>query len=371
MYTVHFESHRPNSGTLMRHYIFEGFEVTGGDEICIRIYGADITIRDTLVHHCSDHGILGTDNDSGNITLEYVEIHSTGGHPPGENLKHPIYIATDSTRYPDATLRISHCYLHHNNGGEGIKSRSRRNEIYYNWVQGAPGSVNYYQMSLYGPEDPVVPGIREDGDVVGNVFVASTFGSNVRLGSDGHSNSEGRYRFVNNTFVSFASSPRDFIRVFETIESIELVNNVFYSLNGTPSLVNLSDAAWTHGETITGGNNWIGQNVRDIAPALTSSVRGTSPGLQNMVSYLTFDPRPLQSSSVINQGTIQTLGSNSYPIPSPLLFPVELPPIRFSADFQAHTAIPRVTSGTLPDIGAFELGGLTDQVPPSAPTNFR
>jgi hypothetical protein len=339
-----------------RYVLFEGFDITNGSDACVWINAADVTMRDTVVHDCPKHGILGTDYDTGNITLEFVEVYHAGSQPVGENLKHPIYIATDSEQYPNATLRIAYCYLHDNNAGEGIKSRSRRNEIYYNWLQAAPGTNNFYQMVLYGPEEPVAPGIREDGDVVGNVFIGvagSGVASSVRLGSDGHSYSEGRYRFLNNTFVTFHTAPRDFLRVFGDIESIELINNVFYSVNNVQGLVNLTDAGWTQGEVISGRNNWFSNTVGGIPASLSGTLRGTHPGFAQFATVGTFDPRLVSNSVLINQGSSSTTGSNSFPVPNPLVLPQFLPPLRLSTEFTTLMPTPRASMGAL-DIGAFE-----------------
>jgi hypothetical protein len=46
-------------------------------------------------------------------------------------------MATDQTAYPGAVFRMQHSYVHDANGGNNVKSRAERNEIYYNWI-GAP-----------------------------------------------------------------------------------------------------------------------------------------------------------------------------------------------------------------------------------------
>src|SRR5688572_15524229 len=70
------------------HYVLEGFDVTGGTSRCIYHHAHGITVRDTVVHHCPAHGILGADTGSGSLTLEYVEVHNSGAG----DTKHPIYI---------------------------------------------------------------------------------------------------------------------------------------------------------------------------------------------------------------------------------------------------------------------------------------
>src|SRR5688572_16396342 len=60
------------------HYIFEGFEVTGGTSRCVYHHAHDITVRDTVIHDCPSHGLLGADSGSGSLTLEYSEVYRTG-----------------------------------------------------------------------------------------------------------------------------------------------------------------------------------------------------------------------------------------------------------------------------------------------------
>lgn len=77
--------------------MFEGFEVSGmGDSTtgtfrCIYHHAHDIVIRDSVIHDCPRHGILGADNDSGSLLVEYTEVRNAGSN--GGN--HAIYMATD------------------------------------------------------------------------------------------------------------------------------------------------------------------------------------------------------------------------------------------------------------------------------------
>ncbi len=115
------------------HYIIEGLDVTGGARRCVFHHGNDVTIRDTVVHDCPAHGILGADDDSGSLLLEYVEVYRCGD---GTHY-HQINMATDEQAFPGSVFRMQHCYVHDANGGNGVKSRAVRNEIYYNWNEGS------------------------------------------------------------------------------------------------------------------------------------------------------------------------------------------------------------------------------------------
>ena len=102
---------------------------------------------------------------------------------------------------------MQHSYVHDANGGNNVKSRAERNEIYFNWVEDAL----YHELELIGP-DPAggsgVAGVREDSDVVGNVLVKEDTFSVVRFGGDGTGETNGRYRFAFNTVVTQPGAAR-------------------------------------------------------------------------------------------------------------------------------------------------------------------
>ena len=147
------------------HVVVEGFELTAGTFRCFYHHGDDITLRDSVIHDCPRHGLLGADTDSGSLLMEYVEVFKCGGGTQD----HQVYMATDEMTHPGAVFRMQYCFLHDGNGGNNVKSRAERNEIYYNWIEGAL----YHELELIGP-DPAggAPEIlkREDSDVVGNVL---------------------------------------------------------------------------------------------------------------------------------------------------------------------------------------------------------
>src|SRR5688572_17476563 len=126
------------------HYVFEGFDVTGGSSRCVYHHAHDITIRDSVIHDCPSHGILGADSGSGSLTLEYSEVYRSGSG----DTRHPIYMATDQAAYPGAVFRMQYCYVHDGNGGNNVKSRAERNEIYFNWIE----SAYYHELELIGPD---------------------------------------------------------------------------------------------------------------------------------------------------------------------------------------------------------------------------
>jgi hypothetical protein len=324
------------------HYLFEGFEATGsGENHRVLYHHADnITIRDTLVRDCPRNGILGADEDSGSLLLDRVEVRNCGNG----QFEHGIYMATG---LPGAVFRMQHSFIHNIKGGNAVKSRANRNEIYYNWIEGG----FYHELELIGPDDGsggTRESPREDSDIVGNVLVKrSDFPSLVRVGGDGTGQSWGRYRFVNNTFV-VGHANASVIRAFHGLESIELHNNVFASAVGEPfNLIRTVEAEWRNGRAISGTNNWI-QGGSTIPPELSATLQGADPGFVDLAAL---DLRPASTSTLIESGNPAPPVWASHPFPDPLWPPAAHPPTRTVAD----SVLPRFAVGPI-DIGAYEFG---------------
>jgi hypothetical protein len=49
------------------HYVFESLDITGGSFRCFYHHAHDVTLRDSVVHDCPAHGVLGADSDSGSL----------------------------------------------------------------------------------------------------------------------------------------------------------------------------------------------------------------------------------------------------------------------------------------------------------------
>ncbi|MBC8163943.1 MAG: hypothetical protein H7Z42_22265 [Roseiflexaceae bacterium] len=327
------------------HYVFEGFEATGnGGNGKVLYHHADaITIRDTLVRDCPNHGILGADEDSGSLTLDRVEVRNCGN---GEQ-KHSIYIATDK---PSAIFRMQFSYVHSAKGGNAVKSRAQRNEIYYNWLEDS----RYHELELLGPDDGTggaKDAPRRDADVVGNVFVKrqgrnSNGDSLLRIGGDGTGQTWGRYRFVNNTFVTGTRIP--VIWAFTGIESVEFHNNVFVNVGGGGlPILNAQEADWRDGRVVTGSKNWV-QRGSDIPAEFTGTVLGDTPGFVNLSA---FDLRPSSAASpLVDVGANTPASPAGHEFPNPLALPLQHPP-----QARIDVATLRPVNGPI-DIGAYEFG---------------
>jgi hypothetical protein len=334
---------------LSDHYVFESFDVTGGSFRGIYHHAHDITIRDTVVHHCPAHGILGADTDSGSLTLEYVEIHHCGNGTG----QHPLYMATDEFAHPGSVFRMQYCYLHDQNGGNNIKSRAERNEIYYNWVSGGfYGEIELIGPDPHGNKKVNTDTAREDSDVVGNVFqhIATQGTRMARVGSDGTGETKGRYRFVNNTFILRQGQVSPAVEIFEGIDSLEMHNNVFFRVGGAPidKMVLETRVRWVAGQVSTGSNNWIPTGSALVPTAWTGTITGTNPGFTNITTY---DVRPISTSPLVNAGNPAPASPAGHPFISPLFPPAFHPPLHTA--LAVGTASPRPVYGAI-DIGAYE-----------------
>ena len=321
------------------NYVFESIEIRNAEFRGLYHHADNITIRDCVVHDCP-HGILGADEGSGNITIEYCEIYHCG---EGDG-RHQLYISTNENDFPGSIFRLQFCYIHDGTGGNNVKSRAERNEIYYNWLE----SPYYHNLELIGP-DPA-GGVaehtaREDSDVVGNVIIARRYSRNVRIGGDGCGQSYGRYRFVNNTFIHRPDSPRSHIFAHFDVESVEMHNNIFHI--SAYIVFDDSEASWVYGRRISGTNNWV-HSAAGYPAEWTGTITGSDPGLIDMAGH---NYLPAYGSIVINAGTSSLSGPDGSPFINPLAAPLFHPPQRML--LPVGTAVPRPANGTI-DIGAFE-----------------
>ena len=332
------------------HYVVEGMELTGGALRCLFVHADDLVLRDLLIHDCPNHGIEGGGNGGGTITLEYSEVHHTGRGA----LQHQIYVATDERAHLGAKFVMRFNWIHDATGGNNVKSRAERNEIYFNRIEGAL----YHELELIGP-DPADAGVTENqavenSDVVGNVFAKGGGHSNfwiARLGGDGTGQSYGRYRFVHNTIL-LASDSAGAFRLFDGIDSFEAHNNVIHRTSTaatTPVIVRETEANWRAGRQLVGSHNWVVDVVAGTPPDWMATVRGTMPGWNGFGDY-----RPLAGSPLIDTADLAAMSPAGHPFPSPLLVPTHEPPIDERA-VKPGMAVPRQQVGTL-DVGAFEFG---------------
>jgi hypothetical protein len=282
--------------------------------------------------------------------MEYVEVYHSGNGTG----QHPVYMATDEFMHPGSVFRMQYCYLHDQNGGNNIKSRAERNEIYYNWVSGGfYGEIELIGPDPHGNKNVTTGTAREDSDVVGNVFqhIATQGTRMARVGGDGTGHTDGRYRFVNNTFILRQGQVSPGVEIFEGIESLEMHNNVFFRVGGAriDKVVLETRVRWVSGRVSTGSNNWIPTGSALVPTAWTGTITGTNPGFTNIT---TLDLRPTSTSPLVNTGNGAPQSPAGHPFISPLFPPAFVPPLHTA--LAVGTASPRPVFGAI-DIGAYEF----------------
>ncbi|MBN2709433.1 MAG: T9SS type A sorting domain-containing protein [Calditrichaceae bacterium] len=322
------------------HYTFEGFEIRNASFRGIYHQSDDLILRDLLIHHCNN-GIMGADGGSGSLLLEYTEIFACGS---GDRA-HQIYMATNEEDHPGSVFRMQFCYIHDGAGGNNVKSRAERNEIYYNWIEGA----FYHELELIGPDpDGEVPADlkREDSDVTGNVLISGGFYV-TRIGGDGTGETFGRYRFVNNTILMEDNAV---FRIFDGIESVEMHNNIIICLaGGNYPILRQAEADWKNGEQISGSNNYLENGLTDVPDQWTGTITGSEEVFADLDNNNLF---PAPGSLIINQANPAPVSETGFEFINPLFPPVYLPPSGAAVSIGAESL--RAIDEKI-DIGAFEF----------------
>ena len=238
--------------------------------------------------------------------------------------------------------------MHDAAGGNNVKSRSERNEIYYNWIEAAV----FHELDLIGPDGEDEDLAREDSDVVGNVLIKTSEWRIARIGGDGTGITSGRYRFVNNTMVLGPDSEVA-IGMQDTVATLEMHNNIVVRVGAVGGrLVNHSDPSGPDPE-LFGSHNFVQTGFDGVPEEFTDTVSGVAPGFTDIT---TFDLRLLGDALAAEVGTFETdVASPGFV--APLALPTMVPPARALG---THGA--RVADATI-DIGAFEFGSGTPPGP--------
>ncbi|HJR74531.1 MAG TPA: hypothetical protein VJ806_12950 [Luteimonas sp.] len=352
------------------HVVFEGFEVTGGTSSCVFNAAHDVVVRDSVIHDCPAHGVLGADIGSGSFTLEYNEIYNAGQGTQ----RHAVYMASDEVAYPGSVFRMQYNYVHDGKGGNLLKSRHERNEIYYNWFEGAA----YQEMELIGPDCEAqadnpgwTPGLKtENSDVVGNVIIHTATGwpNALRVGGDLNGRNMGHVRLVNNTILLDRGGSVNAVLVQLGQGRLEMHNNVFYQSQGaSPAIVRENPASdvdvpfcapldrepWALGRKVTGSNNWVQTNAALVpgASEWSGTLKGANPSSWTADDITQRLLRPKAGSALLNAGNPAPPAPIGSPFPTPLLVPAQDPPSRIKLAIGGQRT--RGTADGL-DIGAYE-----------------
>lgn len=275
--------------------ILEDLDITGGGDTNatrgVRNVGHGTWLRRVAVYDIAGHGILNSDA-AGSLTLSQVTVARCG---QGE-LFHQIYIGMDAAKYPDAVFRMEFCHVHDGRGGNNVKLRARRSELYYNWIEGAWGR----ELELLGPDrhgrpDSGSPPLRCDAVVVGNVLHKSRGVpvSALRVGGDGSGTSHGRVLMVHNTvLMNPESAQAGVFKLQDQFQALEVYHCVFYA-GGKPLRLLYDPGLAYHS---AGAHNWVPRGSTHLPRHWQNTRQGMDPGFANPRQP---DWRPLPNSPLV------------------------------------------------------------------------
>ena len=216
--------------------------------LCFRNESHGITLKDVLIRRCST-GVLGTDLNSGSLTILNSEITESGGKELGRSWGHAIYAASDQHSFPDSLLTIKNSFIH-NNKGNNIKSRFQNTLVEGNWIEAGHNSQTKYLIELIG-YDGKYDFYGQQNMVRNNILFHQSPGLGSRVGGDGNSASRGDTVFEDNLFLIAPGFKRTIVRTFQGLHSLSLKYNTIAFINEPTDLVLITDevenSGWVEG----------------------------------------------------------------------------------------------------------------------------
>ncbi len=203
------------SNTTVEYIEFSGCTVPDDNGAGIRQEGAGLTIRNCYFHD-NQQGILAGNNPNSDILIEYSHFARNSA---GDGQTHNIYI--NKVR----TFTLQYSYVHDASVGHNVKSRAEVNHIYYNRIMDEDEGSSSYVLDLpNGGRCFLVGNIIQQGEFSANSTIVS-------FGAEGLSNEKQSLFVVHNTLVNDRTSPNSrFFRIYETPDSVWLVNNLYCGL---------------------------------------------------------------------------------------------------------------------------------------------
>jgi Right handed beta helix region len=197
------------SNTTVENIEFTGAQVSDNNGAAIRQEGPNLTVRHCFFHH-NEEGILTGADPSSRILVENTEFAANGYE---DGLSHNIYVGRV------AEFRLQYSYSHDAISGHLVKSRARRNFIFYNRLSGETGTGSYELDLPNGGLSYVIGNLIEQGPQTENPTMVS-------YAEEGASNPDSYLYFINNTLVNHRADGL-FLAVTATIPPPLVQNNIF------------------------------------------------------------------------------------------------------------------------------------------------
>ena len=241
---------------------FTNIELANG-KVCFRNEAHGTKLENVLIHDCHI-GVMGTDQNSGSLTIANSEIFNTGGKPPGQKWGHAIYVASDQNAFPGSTFTLINSYLH-DNKGNNVKSRFERSIIKQNWIEGGEDSQARYLIELIG-YDGAYDFNGQNHQVVENYLIHKSTSLGSRVGGDGNSPSRGTMSFKDNVFIIEGGFTHSIVRTFQGLGAVSLTgNSVVYTSELTSNILlddEVENDGWVEGiPTIEVSNNVLNDKI--------------------------------------------------------------------------------------------------------------
>jgi hypothetical protein len=281
--------------------------------VCFRNEATGTVLRNVYISGCHN-GVLGTDYNSGSLTISHSEITQSGGLERGGKWGHAIYVASDQHSFPDSQFQMDNSFLH-GNKGNNVKSRFQNTVIAHNWIEPSSDNQARYLLELIG-YDGIYDFAGQQYDVNGNILIHRRPGLGARVGGDGKSASRGDIIYDNNLFVVYSDFKYPLIRTFEGLNSLTMTRNTVSYVGDSVPVTLLEDELsldeWASGKPkITIRDNTINKYVVPLKAihyrkSRYDAVIVTSPNLIQQPVELT--PKNIHQNRPIPQTYIGKIG---------------------------------------------------------------
>lgn len=296
------------SNTTVENIEFSGSAVPDWNGAGIRLDGAGLTVRNCYFHD-NENGILTSAGTTSDVLIEHSEFASNGH---GDGYSHNLYIGNIRS------LVFRYNYSHHAKIGHNLKSRARSNTLIGNRLMDEASGTSSYVVDI--PNGGLTFLI---GNLIQQGPATSNHSAIIRYGEEGGSNPLQHLYVINNTIVNDYAGSTSFLTIAATTTVAQVENNIFLGL----------------GTAISG--------------TATSSLRNLITTTDPLLGRSTYDYRLAAGSAAIDAAADPGSADGQ----------ALLPVVQYVHPLADEA---RSTTGTAPDIGAYEAGGpVPDPVDPS------
>ena len=309
----------------LENIVFDGAQVSdadGGNGAGIRFQASNLTVVNCKFMNCQNGILEGNGNvSSSNVIIRDSEFENNGYQLPNDptysGYEHHIYIGASTD-----TLLVENCYFHRPRGqANSIKTRAQRSFILYNLIDEEATGYGSWEINI------AQGGLNI---IMGNIIIQGPAGANHgMIGYDAVTNPLEDFYFVNNTVINlYAGNNRYFNTVPSSgINTYKIYNNIFASVTGASNVM----FSGYDPVVMDTSNNIIETDYAALAFANPSALDYSLTA---------------GSTAAIDSGTNAGITNTGF----------SLTPVNMYQSFTS-ALLPRATTGTAIDIGAYEYAG--------------